>query len=125
MCVDLIEAEASIAPNGLVYFYGDKFGNVKALQLGDSTIPTASPSEFPTFPLEYPSASDSNVPEDIPVVDPSMPQYPNEKDQLLPTLAPIDWAELMYRSSAGHLPQWRRFKTHAIIIFVTRLALGF
>jgi hypothetical protein len=129
-CVDLIEAEGSIAPNGLVYFYGDKFGNVKALQLGDSTIPTASPSYLPTFsisesPSEYlDTIVDSNIQKDAPIVDPSMPQYPNGESTFRPSLAPVDWAELMYRSSAGKLPQ-KCLQVYASILFATFLALGF
>jgi hypothetical protein len=127
-CVDLIEAEASIAPNGLVYFYGDKFGNVKALQLGDTTVPTASPSDLPTSPVtyspaEYPSASASNSQNDFPFVDPFMSQYPDAKSTSLPTLAPIDWAELLYKSNAGQRRQ-EGFKVYASIVFVTLLALG-
>jgi outer membrane protein assembly factor BamB len=76
-CVDLIEAESSISPNGLVLFYGDKFGNVKALQLGDSSIPTSPPSEFPTYPVT-PSPSESLS---APLV--------------AATSIPIDWNELM------------------------------
>jgi PQQ-like domain len=116
-CVDLIEAEASISPNGLIYFYGDKFGNVNALQLGDSTIPTASPSDFPTFP---PPSRSPSVSADAPFVDPS--QYPNGKKPFIPTLAPIDWAEVLYKSSAEQLSQ-PCFK--ASIIFVTLLVLFF
>jgi hypothetical protein len=81
-CVDLIDAESSISPNGLVFFYGDKFGNVKALQLGVSTVPTEAPSLFPTFTI---TSSPS-----------SFPSYaPSQTPTLSPTMSPIDWPELM------------------------------
>ena len=45
---NFIEAKSSLSPSGLVYFYADSFGNVRALQIGESTIPTPSPTDFPT-----------------------------------------------------------------------------
>lgn len=95
-CVDLIEAEASIAPTGLVLFYGDKYGNVKALNLGISTVPTSSPSGIPTYlitpsPSEHPSESPSGS--TAPTSAPTTTAYP--------TLTPIDWAKLMEQASTA------------------------
>lgn len=88
-CVDLIEAESSISPNGLVFFYGDKFGNVKALQLGDSTIATAAPSQFATF---HPSGAPSSIPSDLPSSMPSTSPQPTGPPNTEP---PIDWDTLL------------------------------
>jgi PQQ-like domain len=87
-CVDLIDAKSSLSPNGLVFFYGDKYGNVKALQLGVPTIPTAAPSEIPAFP---PTGSPSVSPSASPTGGPSLSPSPTA---LRPTHAPIDWPEL-------------------------------
>ena len=82
-CADLVETESSVSPNGLVLFYGDKFGNVKALQLAQSIEETAAPTEFPTFIItESPSTvSPSAVPSDLPSDAPST--------TFMPTLRPV------------------------------------
>jgi hypothetical protein len=48
LCKDDIPGASSLSPNGLVYFYGDRTGNVKALQVGFSLLNTTAPSAFPT-----------------------------------------------------------------------------
>jgi hypothetical protein len=95
-CVDLVESESSVSPNGLVLFYGDKFGNVKALQLAQSIEDTAAPTEFPTFaitqsPSAFPSFSPSAVPSDLPSHAPSTTFQPTNNPTVtqMPTLRPV------------------------------------
>jgi len=92
-CVDLVETESSISPSGLVFFYGDKFGNVKALQLGNSIEPTEAPSGFPTA---YPSETPSAVPSDLPSMVPTETHQPTSTPTISPrpTGPPIDWEAL-------------------------------
>ncbi|KAG7355460.1 PQQ-like domain containing protein [Nitzschia inconspicua] len=127
-CVDLIDAESSISPNGLVFFYGDKFGNVKALQLGLSTIPTSAPSEIPTFPITSspsiaPSDSPSQTP--FPTDGPTTTPFPTEKSFVRPTFAPIDWAELMNgnigasAAASGRRESWISMTTTTIMAVMT------
>jgi hypothetical protein len=78
-CSDLIESESSVSPNGLVFFYGDKFGNVKALQLAQSIEDTVAPTEFPT---NSPSDSPSAIPSDLPSAMPSMSFQPTNSPTL-------------------------------------------
>ncbi|KAG7361838.1 PQQ-like domain containing protein [Nitzschia inconspicua] len=127
-CVDLIDAESSISPNGLVFFYGDKFGNVKALQLGLSTIPTSAPSEIPTFPItSFPSIAPSDSPSQtpFPTGGPTTTPFPTEMSSVRPTLAPIDWAELMNgnigasAAASGRRESWISMTTPTIMAVMT------
>ena len=47
-CTSDVKGEFSLSSNGLVMYYGDLLGNVKALRLGASMSPTAAPTNFPT-----------------------------------------------------------------------------
>jgi outer membrane protein assembly factor BamB len=47
-CFDDLAAEFSVSPYGLVLYYGDRFGNVKAIQIAESSVPTAAPTLFQT-----------------------------------------------------------------------------
>jgi hypothetical protein len=91
-CVDLIEAEASISPTGTVLYFGDKYGNVKAIQLGNSTEPTDAPTEFPTFPITD-APSESLQPTRLPTA--------GFNPSLRPSLSPHAWTELLTPSSSA------------------------
>ena len=51
-CVNFVEAEFSISSDGLVVYYGDIAGNIKAIQVGTSKEPTAAPTNYPFFAAE-------------------------------------------------------------------------
>lgn len=85
-CADVIEAESSISPNGLVFYYGDATGNVKALQLGNSRESTPVPTDFPTGkPTEPPTEPPTLAPSPGPSVS-LMPTGVN--DTFVPTEVP-------------------------------------
>jgi PQQ-like domain len=71
-CVDQIVAESTVSPSGLVLFYGDIEGNVKALQLGTTILPSVAPTEFPTaLATKMPSASPTSSPTESPASAPT------------------------------------------------------
>lgn len=105
-CVDVIEAESSLSPNGLVFFYGDKYGNVKALQLGTSNLPTIAPTGFPT-------GSATLAPTVTPVAPTSFPT-------VLPTLLP----PTSEAPTSGPSPQPSMLQTTVVDDVVNSIAQG-
>jgi hypothetical protein len=95
-CADRIEAESSLSPNGLVLYYGDLSGNVKALQLGESTVETPAPTEYPT--RFVPTPEPSSVPSDSPIVSPS--QTPSV------SLSPTDPPSIYFPLQPTRLPSF-------------------
>ena len=82
-CTDTILGSSSVSPLGLVYYYSDVFGNVKALQLGtgDSIAPTQFPSMLDSAPpSQVPSRSPTGVPTYAPTMSPSVSQKPSAAD---------------------------------------------
>ena len=90
-CADTIEAASSLSPFGLVLYYGDFFGNVKAIQIGELTVDTPVPTEFPTevasesptialseVPSLQPSSLPTGVPSSMPILKPSVSQSPSD-----------------------------------------------
>ena len=51
-CVNTAEAEFSISSDGLVVYYGDIDGNIKAIQVGTGLAPTAAPTNYPFLAVE-------------------------------------------------------------------------
>jgi hypothetical protein len=101
-CADVIEAESSVSPNGLVFYYGDATGNVKALQLGNSRETTAVPTEFPTGkPTEPPTEPPTLGPSPGPSVSMTptgvndtfvpteVPTFSSDSPSMFPTSAPV------------------------------------
>lgn len=75
LCQDEILGESSLSPNGLVFFYGDITGNVKALQVGFALLNTTAPSAFPSegataAPTRSPSSSPTGTTETPSVTSP-------------------------------------------------------
>jgi hypothetical protein len=107
-CLDLIEAESSLAPSELVFYYSDAFGNVKALGLGEGSFNTTAPTPFPTttpYPTSTPtirvttsptvslSESPSQVPTETPTISPgptlaNFSMYPSAIPTLTSSAAP-------------------------------------
>ena len=70
-CVDDVAADFTVSENGLVLFYADRLGNIRALQLGQSKVGTLSPTEFPTAaPTKSPTGSPSKSPTMEPTITP-------------------------------------------------------
>jgi len=88
-CVNNIQGGHSLSPNGLVFFYSDTFGNVKALQLGTSLVDTVAPSPFPTLPgTPSPTATPTGpIPSSSPTLSPSISVKPTGA---MDTMAPTD-----------------------------------
>lgn len=91
-CTDVIEAESSLSPLGLVLYYGDIYGNVKAIQLGESAVDTPAPTEFPGMTSE-PTIATTETPSDVSSSPPSMaslsPPTPETPAPVAPTPSPV------------------------------------
>jgi hypothetical protein len=70
--------EFTTSDNGLILYYGDVNGNILAVQLGTSSVPTTPPSDFPT--TDVPSMIPSSVPSELPSARPSV-SPPSESGQ--------------------------------------------
>lgn len=128
-CENDVKGEFSLSPNGLVLYYGDYFGNVKAIRLGASMTPTVAPTAFPTkFKTAAPSVNmlDSNstsLPESNYTVPPT--GYPSAQmvSTGVPTMSPIGNLPTL-QSDPGQDPGAQADVANVIPYASVRRALG-
>ena len=122
-CTPSVLAEFSLSQSDLVLYFSDTDGNVKALQLGSLSFPTAAPTEFPTGtpstiePSSLPSIlptltgsttpSVSSSPTDTPSTGPSSsPSNPGDtrSPTTMPSVAPSDLPSSAPSSAPSSIP---------------------